>query len=178
MTEWRLGDRTMRRRLREVLGSVAFVCVWVASTLAGTPVQSLAPSAPPFSLPDLGGKTRTLHEFLDGRPLLLEFMSTDCPHCRFMGPVLARLHTTYRDRVTFLTVAFDRRAMRVRAFAQVHGHAWSYLLGNEETIRAYGLEGVPTFYVVGADGRIRERQVGSRSQEELAGALDAALRGP
>jgi thiol-disulfide isomerase/thioredoxin len=115
--------------------------------VAGSPVSPAA-AAPPLSLPDLGGKIRTLREFLDGRPLLLEFMSTDCPHCRFMAPVLTRLHDAYRDRVTFLTVAFDRRAPRVRAFAEVHGHTWGYLLGNEETLRAYDLEGVPTFYVL------------------------------
>jgi hypothetical protein len=95
-----------------------------------------------------------------------------------MGPVLARLHAAYGDRVTFLTVAFDRRALRVRSFAQVHGHQWSYLLGNQETVRAYGLEGVPTFYVLGADGRIRGRQVGSTGYEELAKTLEAVLRSP
>jgi hypothetical protein len=95
-----------------------------------------------------------------------------------MGPVLARLHAAYGDRVNFLTVAFDRSAIRVRSFVQVHGHQWIYLLGNEETVRAYGLEGVPTFYVLGAHGRIHGRQVGSAGYEELAKTLEAALGSP
>jgi thiol-disulfide isomerase/thioredoxin len=66
------------------------------------------PPAPAFALPDLDGRTRTLQEFLGARPVLLEFMSTDCPHCRYMGSVVARLHAVYGDRASFLTVAFDR----------------------------------------------------------------------
>ncbi|MFI5342235.1 MAG: TlpA family protein disulfide reductase [Candidatus Methylomirabilales bacterium] len=166
-----------RHRRRVVLGLVV-AYVWATAALAGTTVDPPAPLAPPLSLPDLDGRTRSLQEFLSARPVLLEFMSTGCPHCRDMGPVLARLHAAYGNRVTFLTVAFDRGAMRVRSFARVHGHQWSYLLGNEETVRAYELEGVPTFYLLGADGRIRGRQVGSSSYEELARALEAALRSP
>lgn len=172
-------ERAAARHHRNVaLGLVVVAYAWVTAVLAGTTADPPALLAPPLSLPDLDGRTRTLQEFLGARPVLLEFMSTDCPHCRYMGPVLARLHAGYGDRVTFLTVAFDRRAMRVRSFARAHGHQWSYLLGNEETVRAYGLEGVPTFYVLGADGRIHGRQVGSAGYEELARALEAALRGP
>lgn len=171
------GRAAARSLRRGAFGLVVLASVW-AATLPGTAADAPAPLAPPLSLPDLDGRTRTLQEFLGARPVLLEFMSTDCPHCRYMGPVLARLHAVYGDRVNFLTVAFDRRAIRVRSFARVHGHQWIYLLGSEETVRAYGLEGVPTFYVLGADGRIHGRQVGSAGYEELARALEATLRGP
>jgi thiol-disulfide isomerase/thioredoxin len=134
--------------------------------------------APPLSLPDLDGRTRTLSEFLGSKPLLLEFMSTDCPHCRQMAPVLTRLHGVYGTRVSFLTVAFDRRATWVKTFAQIHGHPWCYLLGNDDTVRAYALEGVPTFVLLGPDGRIRGVQVGSCPYDALARAIEAVLRGP
>ena len=171
--------RTVVRLLRgyaPVFVVLVFVAAaGVAPALAAAQRQ---PVAPPLSLPDLEGRTRTLNEFLGSKPVLLEFMSTDCPHCRHMALVLTRLHEVYGTRVSFLTVAFDRRATRVKAFVQIHGHPWCYLLGNDETARAYALEGVPTFVLLGPDGRIRGVQVGSCPYEEFARAIEGALGAP
>jgi thiol-disulfide isomerase/thioredoxin len=147
----------------------------VAPALAADQRQ---PVAPPLSLPDLDGRIRTLNEFLGSKPVLLEFMSTDCPHCRSMAPVLTRLHEMHGNRVSFLTVAFDRRGARVRAFAQAHGHPWCYLLGDDHTARAYALEGVPTFFLLGPDGRIRGVQVGSCAYDDLARVIEALIGPP
>jgi thiol-disulfide isomerase/thioredoxin len=143
--------------------------------LAAKPGQSVAP---PFSLQDVDGQTRTLNEFLGAKPVVLAFMSIDCPHCREMAPVLTQLHEAYGSRFVFLTVVFERRAPRAKAFAQVHGHTWCYLLGTEATARAYALEGVPTFLLLGPDGRIRGVQLGSCPYEEFVRAIEGALGSP
>ena len=135
------------------------------------------PPAPAFTLPDLDGRSRSLAEFLGSKPILLEFMSLDCPHCRGLAPVLTRLHAAYGIRLQFLTVAFDRGPRRVREFAEREKHAWSYLMGNQETIDAYKLEGVPTFILVIPDGRIAGRMVGSASYEAMSQLIEAVLRG-
>jgi thiol-disulfide isomerase/thioredoxin len=142
---------------------------------AATPGQSVAP---PFSLPDLDGRTRTLNEFLGAKPVVLEFMSIGCPHCREMAPVLKRLHEAYGNRFVFLTVVFEPRAYRAKAFAQVYGHTWCYLLGTDATARAYALEGVPTFLLLGPDGRIRGVQVGSCPYEEFVRVIEGAFGPP
>jgi len=167
----RAAGRSLRRG---AFGLVVLASVW-AATLPGTAADAPAPLAPPLSLPDLDGRTRTLQEFLGARPVLLEFMSTDCPHCRYMGPVLARLHAVYGDRVNFLTVAFDRDARRVRAFAQREKHSWPYLMGTQEVIDAYHLEGVPIFCLVAPDGRVLDVRVGSTSYESMRQSLETLL---
>jgi thiol-disulfide isomerase/thioredoxin len=134
--------------------------------------------APAFSLPDLDGRTRALAEFLGTKPILLEFMSLDCPHCREMASVLTRLHTAYGKRVQFLTVTFDKNPRRVRAFAEKEKHGWPYLIGNQETIDAYKLEGVPTFVLVTPDGRVAGFLVGSASHEAMSQGIEAVLAGP
>ena len=169
----------MVRFLRGCALPLAVVAViWAGSAGAGQVVDERRPMAPPFSLPDLDGRTRTLNEFLGAKPVVLEFMSLGCPHCRDMAPVLTRLHEVYGSRVVFLTVAFDRHAARVKAFAQVQGHPWCYLLGNDATARAYALEGVPTFVLLGPDGRIRGVQVGACPYDELGTAIETLLRSP
>jgi thiol-disulfide isomerase/thioredoxin len=126
-------------------------------------------------LPDLDGRTRTLAEFLGTKPILLEFMSLDCPHCREMAPVLTRLHAEYGKRIQFITVAFDRNPHRVRALMEREKHSWPYLIGNQETIDAYRLEGVPTFILVSPDGRIGGFLVGSASYEAMSRGIEAVL---
>jgi thiol-disulfide isomerase/thioredoxin len=133
------------------------------------------PPAPTFALPDLNGRTRALQEFLGSTPILLEFMSLDCPHCRKMAPILTRLHAEFGKRLQFLTVVFDRNPRRVRAFAEKEMHGWPFLIGNQETIDAYRLEGVPTFLLVTPDGRIGAFHVGSASYEAMRHGVEAFL---
>ena len=92
-----------------------------------------------------------------------------------MGPVLARLHATYGTRVQFLTVAFDRDARRVRAFAEREKHSWPYLMGTQEVFDAYHLEGVPIFCLVAPDGRVLDVRVGSTSYESMRQSLETLL---
>lgn len=135
------------------------------------------PPAPAFALPDLDGRTRALQEFLGRTPILPEFMSLDCPHCREMAPILTRLHAEYGKRIQFLTVAFNRNPRRVRAFAEREKHPWPYLMGGQETIDAYRLEGVPTFFLVTPDGWIGGFLVGSGTYEAMRQGIEAVLAG-
>jgi thiol-disulfide isomerase/thioredoxin len=132
--------------------------------------------APAFSLMDLQGKPRLLADFLNATPILLEFMSPDCPHCTAMAPVLTRLHARYGDRVQFVTVAFDKNVSRVQRFAASEKHGWPYLLGSQDVISAYRLEGVPTFWFVAPEGRVVNRVVGSMPEEVLGQHLDSLLQ--
>lgn len=146
---------------------------------AAQSAQQSLPMAPAFTLPDLDGQSRTLAGFLKSRPLLLEFMDLDCPHCLEMAPILTRLHMAYGARVQFLTVAFERRGdpRRVRAFAERHRHVWPYLMGTQEVVRAYRLGGVPTFLLLASDGRIVGFREGSTSYEAMSRGLEAVLAG-
>ncbi len=171
-----LPKRAMARFLcRGVFSLVAVSLIWAHGAWGGLAGNQRQPLAPPFALQDLDGRTRTLSEFLGAKPVILEFMSLGCPHCRDMAPVLTRLHETNGNRLVFLTVVFEPRAYRAKAFAQVYGHTWPYLLGTEATARAYALEGVPTFLLLGPDGRIRGVQIGSCSYEEFVRAIEEAF---
>ena len=167
-------------------GSLALLVAGVYGlyrNVVGPPaVQAAAqrlPMAPAFSLPDLDGKTFSLAQFLRDKPLLLEFMDLDCPHCLEMAPILARLHIAYGARVQSLTVAIERRGdpRRVRTFAERHQHVWPYLMGNQGVIDAYRLDGVPSFFLVTRDGRIAGFQVGSTSYEAMSRGIESVLAG-
>jgi len=78
---------------------VALFCA--ALTLAG---QSLSGRrAPSFALPD---STLRSHDILDSRGhwLLLDFMKTDCPHCKDLSKKLEGLKVRYGAKVEVLSI--------------------------------------------------------------------------
>jgi peroxiredoxin len=60
--------------------------------------------APGFSLPD---SKMELHDLADfrGKPAILEFMQTTCPHCQLFAEILERLRQKYGDRVGILSIS-------------------------------------------------------------------------
>ena len=172
-----------RRKARA--GSIPLLLLLIVLAMLGqsTPGlggQSGSPAcspAPPFTLLDLEGQSRSLADFLGTRPILLEFMSTDCPHCAQAALVLSGLHAEYGARVQFLTVALESsgKTGRVRAIAQRHQHPWPYLLGNDGVIQTYQLEGVPTFFLLSRTGGVCGVRVGTAPAEVLRKGLEMVL---
>jgi peroxiredoxin len=70
---------------------------------AQLPAQT-ARRAPGFSLPD---SKMELHDLADyrGKPVILEFMQTNCPHCQMLAGILERLREKYGDKLVILAVA-------------------------------------------------------------------------
>src|SRR6266545_394324 len=59
--------------------------------------------APGFCLPDSSIRRYDLQDFR-GKVLLLDFMQTNCPHCRALSGVLERAKARYGDKVAILSV--------------------------------------------------------------------------
>ncbi len=175
-----LRSRAVRRLVR--LAVVVGVAIGLTGFLPGSG-SALAAETPltsvqPFATWDIDGHAHTLEEFLGRKPLLLEFMSPDCPHCQDMAPILLRLYAEYGKRIQFLTVGFHRDVARIQSFARLEKHPWPYLVGNQSIADAYRLEGVPTFFLATKDGRIVKSQVGSTSYEAMRQLLEDLLAAP
>ncbi len=73
---------------------------------AALPLAAQAPSgrrAPSFSLPD---STFKQYDILDyrGRWLLLDFMRTDCPHCKALSKTLEDVKARYKAKLAALSI--------------------------------------------------------------------------
>ena len=79
-----------------VLAAAVLVPAWL-------PAQ-MARRAPGFCLPD---SRMELHDLADyrGKPVILEFMQTTCPHCQRLAGILEGLQQKYGDKVAILAVA-------------------------------------------------------------------------
>ncbi len=86
----------------------ATILIFAALPLAQLPLKSQVAGlsgrrAPSFSLPDSALKQ---HDVLDyrGRWLLLDFMRTNCPHCKALSKELEDAKTRFNGRVAVLSI--------------------------------------------------------------------------
>jgi uncharacterized membrane protein YphA (DoxX/SURF4 family)/thiol-disulfide isomerase/thioredoxin len=121
----------------------------------GLPVGSLAP---PFELPSTHGGTLGLDALrARGLPVVLVFVSTDCPQCDMLMPQLGTWQETLADR---LTVAVISRGTPEENQALLDSGVAEVLLQEERELKhAYRLSGSPIAQIVSPDGRIGSEAV-------------------
>ena len=132
----------------------------LTAVLIGTallPAQ-MARRAPGFSLPD---SKMELHDLADfrGKPVILEFMQTTCPHCEVMAGILERIRQKYGDRVGILAVANppDNQS-RVGQFIANNKIGYPILFDCGQAAYSYLLTqsfALPQIFVIDQQGMIR-----------------------
>ncbi|WP_328987764.1 peroxiredoxin family protein [Thiorhodovibrio winogradskyi] len=126
-----------------------------------------APLAPAFELQTPDGARVALAD-LRGEIVLVNFWATWCPPCRAEMPAMERAWQELRDKgVRFLAINVDEDGGTVADFAKSLGVSFPLLLdpGGKVT-QAWPLRGLPTTFVVDADGRLRLIALGEREWDE------------
>ena len=155
-------------------GLLALMSASVAAEEVGSfdityPKQRL--EAPAFQLPDLNGNTVSLEGYR-GKVVLVHFWATFCVPCLEEMPVLESLWQEYgREGLVILGIAGDRgKTEVVREFAEKTGVSFPVLHDQDGRIRnQYEVVALPTTYLVGRDGKISGRAIGTRSWDEPGG---------
>jgi thiol-disulfide isomerase/thioredoxin len=142
------------------------------------PVGSIAPA---FESIDTEGKTFTLAEALQEKPVLLVFWSIFCGTCRDELPIIQQEQAKYADKVQVITVNLDEgpRAKTVKGFAKQQGFTFRMLLNKTESReylidQSYKIKATPALYLIKRDGTIAYGHYGALNPEELAGVIAKA----
>ncbi len=141
------------------------------------PGPQIGQRAPAFTLAGLRGGHVALARFR-GKVVLLDFWATWCEPCRQEIPKLIALQREFGGRgFTVLGVALDDGgAPVVRPVARRLGISYPIAIGTIPVAAAYGgMEGLPTAFLLGRDGRVRQIYYGVQRQAELQQAIRAAL---
>lgn len=129
--------------------------------------------APGFTLIDIEGDSVSLEDYR-GQVVLLNFWATWCPPCVHEMPSMERVWQDLRARgFVVLGVSLDVAPGETDAEGRSQGIVREYvdelqltfpiLLDPTGRVEAlYNVSGLPTSYVIGTDGRIEGRVVGSR----------------
>ena len=135
---------------------------WAERTAyGGAAAASTAVSGPgewvDFTLPDAGGKTISLGQFIGRKPVLLIFWATWCPHCKESVPDINRMHREPAENgnVQILALDFMESPAKVSSFLSAKKVAFPVLLDRKGTVaRRYRVVGIPTYILIDRKGKV------------------------
>jgi len=132
-----------------------------------------------FSLPLLGGKNVSLSSY-KGKVVLLNFWATWCPPCRAEMPSMETLHQRFSAQgLEILAVDVGEDALIVQRYIKSGGYTFPILLdSNSKVSSVYGIEAIPTTYIIDREGKIIGRIVGSIAWDnpQVIAAFDVLLK--
>lgn len=147
-----------------VISSVA-----VADSLSTIPGK---PAAPDFVLKDMNGDVYTLRHY-QGRPAIISFWATWCPPCRAELPSMNRAWKELeKENIAMVAVNVGEDVDTVFEFTGDYPIDFDLLLDQDGSVtNRWPVKGVPTTFVIDAEGRLVYQAVGGREWDD-DGLLD------
>ena len=142
-------------------------------------IETVPPSvgdiAPDFTSRDVNGNTARLSDY-KGKVVLIEFWATWCPPCRELTPVLNKLYGKYKDKGFVILSVTNEDRDTVKDYVKGHAVKYPVLIATEETIKQYGIIGIPVSFLVNKEGRIVSRHMYTPDfVEELTSEIEKLL---
>jgi cytochrome c-type biogenesis protein len=148
----------------------------VADTLA--PAIGLAEGnrAPDFTVQGVNSNAITLSD-LQGNVVLLNFWGTWCGPCRTEMPEFQQAYEQFQaDGFEILAVAFEDTVENIELFRDEFGLSFTLALDESgDIIDTYGVQNLPSSFLLDKDGIILMRQYGMMTQEQIQAVLSDAL---
>ena len=163
--------------------------------LTPSTMLALGTPAPPFRLPDPGGKLVALEDFAGAPALLVMFLCNHCPYVQHVADGIARLAREYAAKGVAAVAINANDVAKYPADAPAkmaeetrrRGYSFPYLYDESQAVaKAYRAACTPEFYLFDRDRRLvyRGQLDGSRpgnavpvTGADLRAALDALLAG-
>lgn len=119
---------------------------------------------PDFSLPNLRGEKFSLGQYA-GKVVLLSFWASWCNPCVQEFPSMLKLVEKFKGDVVFLAVSADNSEEDMRAFVNLMkadvAHVQIAWDRERKVAELYGTESLPESYIIGTDGKLVRKIVGS-----------------
>jgi peroxiredoxin len=155
--------------------TLKYALIIIAIVLIANITHASDKKAPYFELKDLNDKTVRLTDFA-GKVIILDFWATWCPPCKKEIPDFIELFKQYsKQGVTIVGIALDEYDA-IKNFHSENKINYPVLLGTDDVVKLYGgIRGIPTTFVIGKDGTIRQRYEGFRPKDLFEKEIKAAL---
>jgi cytochrome c biogenesis protein CcmG/thiol:disulfide interchange protein DsbE len=149
----------------------AVICGVVAAEVVTAGGGAAARPAPELPHEVLAGPPTDL-ESLRGKPALVNFWASWCEPCKEEAPELRRFDRSLGSRATLLGVDWGEDAAPAQSFIARSGWKYPVLRDPSQKVGlAYGFSGLPTTYVLDADGDIVQTLQGPQTAATLRQAL-------
>ena len=132
---------------------------------------------PDFAVQDARGKKITLKKYR-GHVVLLDFWATWCHGCKEEIPWFAEFQKDYGRRgLSVVGISIDEGGWGVlKPFLSENHVPYRMLLGSDDTLKSFGLAGLPDTYLIDKQGRIAATYTGGIvNRENLEANIRAIL---
>jgi len=147
---------------------VAVVAIEVATSGSGEGLGQKAPRLPTQVL----SPPRVSLASLRLKPAFVNFWASWCDPCRQEAPVLERFAKALNGRASLVGVDWNDSRSGAKQFIAQYHLTYPMLRDDSGAVGdAYGLNGLPTTYVLNSGGRIVERLRGPQTDSSLRAAL-------
>ncbi len=139
--------------------------------------NSTQKQAPNFTYALLNGKQVKLSDYLDKRPVVLNFWASWCPPCRQEAPILANTAKKYHGKVQFLGVVVNDTPEKAKSFEKEFHIPYPSGIDKNGAISAvYSVSAIPKTIFISKDGRIIAEWVGAINTKTLTGSIEKLLK--
>jgi thiol-disulfide isomerase/thioredoxin len=148
-----------------------------AKAPARTELLPVGAEAPDWTLSTPDGTAVTLKS-LRGKVVVLDFWAVWCGPCKKAMPGIQKLHEKFKDKpvVVYGIDTWERGNNDPAAYMKKSGFTYGLLLKGDAIAPAYGIRGIPVFYVIGVDGKVVYAAAGSENEGPLGPAVEQALK--
>ena len=133
---------------------------------------------PDFTLPLLTGENGTLSAY-KRKVVILNFWATWCQPCRAEMPSMETLYQRFKNRgLEILAVDLGEDTATIRQFVRSNRYTFPVLMDeNGKVSSLYGIEVIPTTYIIDRGGKIIATIIGSLQWDNprVIAAIDALL---
>jgi peroxiredoxin len=143
------------------------------------PMVKIGDVAPDFTLPTLGGQLTTLSHF-KGKKVFLFFWTQGCVFCQTRN--IIHVNDIYlrgqRTDLVVLSVNIAESKGEVAEFVREKGLIYPVLMDRDASVtrKKYGVYIVPTLFMIGKDGLIKEKVYGYLSEQALFDFIEPYLK--
>lgn len=131
--------------------------------------------APNFKLKLFSGKTFSLSQFRDKKPVVVNFWASWCGPCRAEAPVLSRVSKRFESKIKFVGVVVNDKGSSAQAFMKEFGITYDNGLDPGNIAEAYRVTGIPSTFWIDKSGRVAGYWVGAIEEADLVRRTEELL---
>ena len=134
------------------------------------PAIARGQAAPPIELAATDGKKYSLKEALARGPVVATFFKVSCPTCQYTLPFLERLHQQLGNKGAQIWAVSQDNVKESQGFAKEYSLSFPVLIDEEDYAVStdYGLEYVPSYFLIAPGGKIEISGDGFSKRDLLA----------